>query len=206
MPAIFPKRILIVEDDKTTLSLLRHRLEFCGFRVLTAETGAEALKRLSENTFDLVILDVKLPDMSGLDVCAEIRRVQGPWLAILMLTGMDRAMDQLNGFGHGADAYLTKPYRSDELIKTIQFLLGMENANSSKAKQYLSIDDVANSFGINQTTVYRLVQKGLLPGFKVGAQWRFSRESLESWIVRQKKGSVGKKEENHESKKENFNN
>lgn len=180
--ALYQKRILVVEDDKSIAEGLRVRLQSEGFQVYIEETGEAALKR-SKHPLDLVILDLKLPDMSGLKVCSELRRMHGPWLPVLILTAMDKPVDQLHGFGHGADAYLTKPYNPRELLQTVQFLTGSTGQNSGKI--YLSIEEVAKRFGVNTTTVYRMAQRGILPGFKMGSQWRFSQELLETWIADQ---------------------
>ncbi len=182
MAVVFTKNILVVEDDKTVSRALKLRLESGGYSVYTESSGKAAVSFAAEHPLDLVILDLKLPDLDGFEVCTRIRRLHGPWLPILMLTGMDQPADRLKGFARGADAYLTKPYRSPELLKTVEALLSGRESGES-AKPYLSIEDVARRFGINTTTVYRLAQRGMLPGFKVGAQWRFSQELLESWMA-----------------------
>lgn len=119
------KRILIVEDDQPLAELLALQLEEEGFDAHWESRGKAALKFASDHQLDLVILDLRLPDMSGYEVAKQLRQLYHPWiLPLLMLTGMDKPVDQLRGFAHGADAYLTKPYNSDELMKTISLLLG----------------------------------------------------------------------------------
>ncbi len=130
------RRILIVEDDEPLAHLLKLRLEGEGFAVQTETSGRAALTYAAGHPMDLVILDLKLPDLSGYDVAKQLRRTYQPWvLPVLMLTGMDKPVDQLRGFAHGADAYITKPFEPDELVKTITLLLG-ETARRSD-------DDVA---------------------------------------------------------------
>ena len=121
-----PKRqILIVEDDEPLAIMLRMKLETEGFDAAIAPSGAAALRYAAEHKVDLVVLDIKLPDTSGYEVAKQLRRLWHPWvLPILMLTGLDKPVDQLRGFAHGADAYLTKPYNPAELMKTIWLLLG----------------------------------------------------------------------------------
>ncbi len=120
-----PKRILVVEDDDVLASTLKRRLELEHFAVDTEASGARALSSAAEHQPDLVILDLKLPDLNGYEVCRELRKLYHPWIVpILMLTGMDKPIDQLRGFAHGADAYLTKPYEPAELLKTVNLLLG----------------------------------------------------------------------------------
>ena len=118
-------RILIIDDDVAFVNLLAMRLESVGYEAEAQTTGAAALQAATERHPDLVILDLRLPDMSGFDVCKELRRIFHPWdVPILVLTGVDEPIAQLRGFACGADAYLTKPCDSTELFKTIAMLLG----------------------------------------------------------------------------------
>ncbi|MBI3319108.1 MAG: response regulator [Candidatus Omnitrophica bacterium] len=120
------KRILIVEDDEPLAHLMKMKLESDGGFAVHVETrGNSALSYAAGHPLDLVILDLKLPDVSGYDVAKHLRKLYHPWvLPVLMLTGLDKPIDQLRGFAFGADAYLTKPYEPDELMKTIQLLCG----------------------------------------------------------------------------------
>jgi len=118
-------KILVVEDEEAAGKILRLLLESAGFLVYTVQSGEAALAYAAEQSLDLVILDLRLPDMHGYDVSKELRRVHHPWsVPILMLTGMDKPIDQLRGFAYGADAYVTKPYEFTELLRTIELLLG----------------------------------------------------------------------------------
>ncbi len=187
MGIVFTKNVLVVEDDKTVSKALKWRLESAGFSVFTETLGLAALAFAAEHPLDLVILDIKLPDISGLEVCARLRKLHGPWLPILMLTGMDGPADQVKGFSRGADAYLTKPYKPAEFLKTIELLLASDKSATQAPveKTYLSIEEVAKRFGVNTTTIYRLAQRGVLPGFKVGVQWRFNQDLLDAWTADQ---------------------
>ncbi len=119
------QQILLVEDEEQIAQLLRRYLESVGFEVHSETRGAEAIKFAAEHRPDLVILDLQLPDIHGYDVCKELRKQYHSWtLPILMLTGMDAPMDQLRGYAHGADAYVTKPFEPPELLPTIALLLG----------------------------------------------------------------------------------
>ena len=118
------KQILVVEDDEPIAGLLKCRLESAGFQVRTAGDGKDALTCAAEQRPSLVILDLMLPDMDGFQVCRQIRKLSQPWRTpVLMLTAMDEPIDRLRGFAHGADAYLTKPFDADELVKTVGLLL-----------------------------------------------------------------------------------
>ena len=119
------QRILVVEDDLIVADLLRRRLETIGFEAHVETFGTTALSYAAEHRPDLVILDLRLPDISGYEVCRQLRKLHTRWeIPILMLTGMDKPIDQLRGFAHGADAYLTKPYDPNELLQTVALLLG----------------------------------------------------------------------------------
>ena len=119
------KKILIVEDDKCVSAPLKARLESVGFEVHTEANGKQGLAYAADYRPDLIILDLKLPGMGGYEVCKQLRKFYNHWvMPILMLTGMDQPIDQLRGFAHGADAYLTKPYEPEELLKTVSLLLG----------------------------------------------------------------------------------
>ena len=125
METINRQRILVVEDDEDILRALKVRLEAGGFEVHTEERGIEGVSYATANPPDLVVLDLRLPDIHGYEVCKRLRHSYSSWaMPILMLTGMNEPIDQLRGFAHGADAYLPKPYDSNELLKTIHLLLG----------------------------------------------------------------------------------
>lgn len=119
------RQILLVEDDRALADTTKRVLELEGFEVAIESTGMAALARAAEARPDLVILDLRLPDIHGYQVCKELRKLYHYWVVpILMLTAMDQPIDQLRGFAYGADAYLTKPCDAKELLKTIHLLLG----------------------------------------------------------------------------------
>lgn len=123
--ALAQKRILVVDDESRICRLLKQYLECYGYAVETAESGERALVRALESRPDLVVLDLRLPDRHGFEVCQQLRKHYHPWaVPILMLTAMDRPADQLRGFAFGADAYMRKPFVLEEVRKTISLLLG----------------------------------------------------------------------------------
>jgi two-component system response regulator MprA len=115
------ERLLLVDDDPRVLSSVGRRLAFEGFLVDLAADGAEALQLAAARSPDLVILDVMLPGMSGLDVARRLR--QGTPVPILMLTARDAVTDKVAGFESGADDYLVKPFAFEELLARIGALL-----------------------------------------------------------------------------------
>ena len=105
-------------------TFLKDRLESKGFQVETVECGREALRYLEAHQPSLVILDIGLPDISGYEVCEELRKRYSPKsVPVLMLTAKGQLLDKLRGFDFGTDAYLSKPFDLAELEKTIGMLL-----------------------------------------------------------------------------------
>ena len=119
------ERVLVVEDDDSQARLVKVLLESVGYEVHTESSGRPALSFAAEYRPHLVILDLRLPDVDGYHVCHQLRRLFHPSVVpVVMLTGLDQPIDQLRGFAHGADAYLTKPCEPSELLKTVAMLLG----------------------------------------------------------------------------------
>jgi two-component system, OmpR family, response regulator MprA len=115
-------RVLVVDDDPNVLSVLRRGLTFAGFDVEAAENGDDALELALEKPIDLVVLDVMLPGVDGVEVCRRLR-VADPQIPILLLTARDRVPDRVAGFEAGADDYLVKPFAFEELLARIRALL-----------------------------------------------------------------------------------
>jgi two-component system, OmpR family, response regulator MprA len=113
--------ILIVDDDPNICSVLRRGLRFEGYTVHVAEDGLQALEMARTEPPDLVVLDVMLPQMDGLEVCRRLRR--GTAAPILMLTARDAVPDRIAGLDSGADDYLVKPFDFDELLARVRALL-----------------------------------------------------------------------------------
>lgn len=125
MPMVAREKILVVEDDLDSAKILKVQMESAGFQTHTEEQGIKALDYAADHPVDLVILDLRLPDISGFEVCKRLRKLMHPWIPpILILTALSEPVDQLHGFAHGADAYLTKPYQIAELLRTVGMLLG----------------------------------------------------------------------------------
>jgi two-component system alkaline phosphatase synthesis response regulator PhoP len=117
-----PARILLVEDEPGLVLVLTDLLAEAGYGVETAQDGEAGFNKASEGAFDVVILDVMLPKMSGFEVCRRLR-VQGADFAILMLTARSEVADRVEGLHLGADDYLTKPFAPAELLARVQVLL-----------------------------------------------------------------------------------
>ena len=115
-------RILVVEDEPHIARGLAFNLEREGYRVLVATSGEEALRLLPEHAFALVVLDLMLPGLGGLEVCRRIRTLD-PRMPVLMLTALSSEADRIKGLQHGADDYLTKPFSLEELLLRVQGIL-----------------------------------------------------------------------------------
>jgi two-component system response regulator MprA len=115
------QRVLVVEDDPAIARVLELELGEAGYRVEVAPAGSEGLAAMERDRPDLVVLDVRLPDMDGLSVCRRARR-SGHDMPILMLTALDRVGDRVVGLDAGADDYLAKPFAIEELLARLRAL------------------------------------------------------------------------------------
>jgi two-component system alkaline phosphatase synthesis response regulator PhoP len=116
------ERILIVEDERAVARGLEYGLESEGFQVFIAETGQQALDLARSYDPHLILLDIRLPDINGFEVCRQMRK-EGRRMPILMLTACDEEVDKVLGLEIGADDYVVKPYSLRELISRIRALL-----------------------------------------------------------------------------------
>jgi twitching motility two-component system response regulator PilG len=118
------KRILIIEDEESLLKLETILLTVKGYEVTGALTGNEALKKMSDRTFDLILLDIMLPDIDGFEVCSRIKKdPRTSTIPVVILTAKKSPDDQERGKACGASAYLTKPFKSAMIIEVIEKLL-----------------------------------------------------------------------------------
>jgi DNA-binding response OmpR family regulator len=115
-------KILIVEDEPNMVSGLRDNFEFEGYEVLTAVDGAAGLECALKESPDIVLLDVMMPRMSGLDVCQQLKRKR-PSIPIIMLTARGQEVDKVVGLELGADDYVTKPFSIRELLARVKAVL-----------------------------------------------------------------------------------
>ena len=115
------RRVLVVEDEPSIAETIWYALRTEGFEVADAATGGEALAKLATETFDCVILDVGLPDMSGFDVCRTLRQTTA--VPILFLTARDGEIDRIVGLELGADDYVPKPFSPRELAARVRAIL-----------------------------------------------------------------------------------
>jgi CheY-like chemotaxis protein len=164
-----PATIMVVDDSATKRYLLVSWLTRAGFTVLEAETGGDALRRLREADIDLVVLDVKLPDMSGIEVCEQIK--SDPEYGVLPVIHVSAhavdVVDRTQGLDTGADAYLVEPIEPDELIATAQAVLRYSQARrraESLARRMVKLAETTLAINSASTLV------GLLQEAVGGAQ------------------------------------
>ncbi len=115
------KRVLVVDDEKLIVKGLRFSLEQEGMKVTTAFDGEEALEKVKNQVFDIILLDIMLPRLSGLEVCQQIREFSN--VPIIMLTAKGDDMDKIMGLEYGADDYITKPFNILEVKARIKAIM-----------------------------------------------------------------------------------
>ena len=114
-------KVLVVDDEKLLVKGIKFNLEHEGYEVVAAEDGAEAVRLVKETRFDIVVMDLMMPVLDGLEACRRIREFSG--VPIIMLTARSEDTDKLIGFEYGADDYLTKPFNIMELRARIRAIL-----------------------------------------------------------------------------------
>jgi two-component system, OmpR family, alkaline phosphatase synthesis response regulator PhoP len=180
-----PKEILLVEDEEHLLKIVQLNLELEGYSVTTATNGIEALKEFRKKDFDIILLDVMLPEMNGFDVCEEIRK-ENKDVPVLFLTAKGSSEDKIQGLKLGADDYLTKPFNLEELLLRIQILI----KRSGYTKSTTAVPDIF-TFGSNQINFVTYEIKGI-NGVKIEIT---KREIALLKLLIERKGEVVSREE-----------
>ncbi|QKY69656.1 response regulator transcription factor [Lentibacillus sp. CBA3610] len=135
------KRILIVDDEASIVTLLKFNVEQAGYETDVAYDGKEAIQKAETSHYDLIILDLMLPEMDGMEVCKHLRsnKIDTP---ILMLTAKDEELDKVLGLEIGADDYLTKPFSPNEVIARIKAILRRVNKAGELNSMSIQIGDL----------------------------------------------------------------
>jgi two-component system alkaline phosphatase synthesis response regulator PhoP len=141
-------RILIVEDEPAMVAGLRDNFEYEGYDVITAADGAAGLERALADSPDLVVLDVMMPRLSGLDVCKQLK-AQRPSMPIIMLTARGQEIDKVVGLELGADDYVTKPFSIRELMARVKAVLRRASPQTPAPEVY-RFSDVEINIRSNQ--------------------------------------------------------
>ncbi|QXE00680.1 response regulator transcription factor [Terribacillus sp. DMT04] len=124
------QKVLIVDDEESIVTLLQFNIERAGFETETAFDGMTGLQKALQNTYDIIVLDLMLPELDGTEVCKQLRQKQID-TPILMLTARDEELDKVLGLELGADDYLTKPFSPKEVVARIKAILRRTNKNDS---------------------------------------------------------------------------
>ncbi|MDQ3893342.1 MAG: response regulator transcription factor [Actinomycetota bacterium] len=149
--------VLLVDDEESVQKLLTYPLERDGFQVVQARDGEEALERFAEEAVDLVVLDVMLPKLDGLEVCKRLRATSS--VPIIMLTARDDELDKVLGLELGADDYITKPFSIREFRSRVRALLRRATAQREEARD----EELIETDGLRIDLAKRTVDAGGRP-------------------------------------------
>ena len=152
-------RILLVEDEENIRETLKLNLELEDFEVVGVGDGRKVLKIFKEQHFDLVLLDIMLPEVNGLQLCEQIRLLNMQ-IPIIFLTAKDTTADKITGLKKGADDYITKPFSLEELLLRVQILLKRSQKNTSNSVEQFE-------FGKNQVNFKTFEASGQEGEFKL---------------------------------------
>lgn len=132
-------RILIIEDEENIASFVRMELEYEGYKADVCDDGVKGFEKALENDYDLILLDLMLPKLNGLEICRRLRKVKNT--PIIMLTARDSVMDKVSGLQMGADDYVSKPFAIEELLARIEALLRRVN-ETNQVSNKLEFKDI----------------------------------------------------------------
>ncbi len=145
------KKVLIVDDEEHIRELIKFNLKKEGYDTEVAVNGTEALKIIREIKFDLILLDLMLPEIDGLEVCKEIRRNEETLdIPVMMITAKGEEFDKVLGLELGADDYITKPFSIRELMARVKALL--RRSNVKKEENIIKFGDVVVNFKTREVT------------------------------------------------------
>lgn len=146
-----PGRLLLIEDDIRLASLTAEYLERNGFTVTRVTSGKEGLKRALRENFDLLLLDLMLPDLGGIDLCRELRDHSD--IPVIMLTARGEEADRVLGLETGADDYMPKPFSPRELMARINALLRRYDRRAGPEEKIVSVGDLVVDSGAHRATL-----------------------------------------------------
>jgi len=133
-------RILLVEDEDQIRKLLKMNLELEGYEVVSVDNGRKAIDIIEGQHFDLMILDVMLPEVDGFQICQKVR-LNNTKVGIIILSAKDTSQDRITGLKYGADDYLTKPFNLEELLLRVSNLLKRSSEESVNELEYYEFGD-----------------------------------------------------------------
>lgn len=133
------KKVLVVDDEQSIVTLLKYNLEQAGYEVMTAFDGQTALNMATTLVYDVILLDVMLPKLDGMEVCKQLRQKKN-FTPIIMLTAKDDELDKILGLEFGADDYLTKPFSPREVVARVKALLRRSMISGQQEKEVNELD------------------------------------------------------------------
>lgn len=151
-------RILVVDDEERIRRLLKMYLEKEGYEIEEAEDGETALKLATGNDFDLILLDVMLPGIDGIEVCTRLRQVKAT--PVIMLTAKGEEMNRVQGFEVGADDYVVKPFSPREVIYRVKAILRRSSATAYLTKETLTNNNIVFPHLIIEHDAHRVMAGG----------------------------------------------
>ncbi|UVI32354.1 response regulator transcription factor [Paenibacillus spongiae] len=151
-------RILIVDDEERIRRLLKMYLEKEGYMIEEAEDGESALRLASNSDFDLILLDVMLPGIDGIEVCSRLRQVKAT--PVIMLTAKGEEMNRVQGFEVGADDYVVKPFSPREVIYRVKAILRRSSATAFLTKEALTSNNIVFPHLIIEHDAHRVMAGG----------------------------------------------
>ncbi len=154
------QQILIVEDDDDIAEIEKDYLEINNYQTTLVSNGSLALQKLQKDTYDLVILDIMLPDLNGFQICKEIRKSYD--IPILMVTAKNNTIDKIKGLGFGADDYLTKPFDPAELVARVKSHIARYNRLTKQ-----DMAEKEDTIQINTLCIYKKAWKVSVDGKEV---------------------------------------
>jgi two-component system KDP operon response regulator KdpE len=144
-------RLLVVDDEIRILKFLTSNLRALGYEVVTASNGLEALEQFHASNPDLILLDVVMPKMNGIDVLKEIRGFS--MVPVIFLSAKGNESERITGLDLGADDYIPKPFNPDELVSRIEAVMRRFRPNEPKIPEELSLGEIAINFKAHKVTV-----------------------------------------------------
>ncbi len=156
-------KILVVDDEAYTRVFFYELLKEKGYKVTIVEDGRRAIETVEKESFNLLFLDVKMPNIDGVQTCKAIKKIN-PKTIVIMMSGYPVEDEIREALKLGASDYVAKPFDADEIM---------------------DITRLAEYLNIHEMTLYKLAKEGRIPAFKVGGQWRIKKKLLDKWVERE---------------------
>ncbi len=181
------KQLLLIDDDPNLILLVKDYLEFRGYKVITAENGREALEVLQQQTPDMIICDVMMPEMDGYTLVQQIRNnASTSWIPVLFLSAKGQSQDRVKGLNMGADVYMVKPFEPEELVAQVESSLKQahrliqQSNKDSKTKTKMNVPQNVE-LTPTELKVVQLVAKGMA-NREIAQQLNVSQRTIESHV------------------------